>query len=298
MATILLAHPLFLSKSPEERSASSPYFPIGLLSLAAYVRERGHRVEVFDGTFAADESEFDVALERVAPDVVGVSGVLPTREAALELARMAARAGAAVVVGGPDATTSPQAYLAEDSVDVVVHHEGEQTLASLLDLHDGGRLNADALRDEPGIAYRVNGQLVVNEPRPPIENLDELPLPARDLIDMDRYLDTWRESSGYSSLTISTTRGCPYGCDWCRDAVHGQGFRQRSPESVAAEVELLQKTYSIDRLRVVDDVDALDRAWIEAWADAATAIDGVVPFEALNDLRRSEIPMLEVRDSL
>ena len=138
----------------------------------------------------------------------------------------------------------------------------------------------------------------MNEPRPPIEDLDSLPLPARDLIDMDRYLSTWEETSGYASMTISVSRGCPYGCDWCRDSVHGTGFRQRSPESVAAEVRALQEAYPIDRLRVVDDVDGLDRAWIEDWAAEAERIDAAVPFEALNDLARRDLPLLDVRDSL
>jgi radical SAM superfamily enzyme YgiQ (UPF0313 family) len=131
-----------------------------------------------------------------------------------------------------------------------------------------------------------------------IEDLDDLPLPARDLIDMPKYLDTWRETNGYASLSISTSRGCPYGCDWCEDAVHGQTFRQRSPQSVAAEMKVLKETYQIDRLRLVDDVDGLSREWLDAWAEAAAADDAVIPFEALNDLQRQDIPMLDVRDTL
>jgi anaerobic magnesium-protoporphyrin IX monomethyl ester cyclase len=144
----------------------------------------------------------------------------------------------------------------------------------------------------------LDGRIVVNEPRPPIENLDTLPLPARDLIDMDLYLNTWVEMNGYSSLTISTARGCPFGCEWCRDAVHGNSFRQRSPENVAAEVKVLKENYQIDRLRVVDDVDGFSREWLEAWEENAQAVDGVIPFEGLNELTRQDIPMLDVRDSL
>ena len=298
MTKILFCHPMFLSKSPDEQAASSPYFPLGLLYLAGYVRERGHQVAMFDATFAADESDFAEALRREKPDVVGLSAMLPTRDMALTLGNMAQEFGAIVIIGGPDATQSPSTYLVHSQVDIVVHHEGEQTIAALLDLFDGGGLNTAALRNEPGVAFREEGRMVVNEPRPPIDNLDELPLPARDLIDMTRYLDLWKELNGYSSLTISTTRGCPYGCEWCRDAVHGNSFRQRSPESVAAEVKMLKETYDIDRLRVVDDVDGLSREWLETWSKSAQALDGVVPFEALNELGRQDIPMLDVRDSL
>lgn len=298
MAKILFCHPLFLSLCPEEQAAQSPYFPLGLLYLAGYVRDRGHKVAMFDGTFAEDVSAFAETLAQEQPQVVGISALLPTREMALTLAEMAQAAGAIVIVGGPDPTKSPAVYLANPAVDLVVHHEGEQTIAALLDLVDTGQLDTAVLHHEPGIAFRANGRAVINQPRPPIENLDTLPLPARDLIDMDKYLHMWQETNGYSSLTIATTRGCPYGCEWCADAVHGNGYRQRSPESVAAEMKLLKETYQIDRLRVVDDVDGMSREWLEAWADTAVALDAVIPFEALNDLERQDIPLLDVRDSL
>jgi hypothetical protein len=80
--------------------------------------------------------------------------------------------------------------------------------------------------------------------------------------------------------------------------VHGNGFRQRSPESVAAEMKMLKETYQIDRLRVVDDVDGISREWLEDWAETAEKMDAVIPFEALNELERQDIPLLDVRDSL
>ena len=299
MAKILLVHPLFLSLNPEEQALQSPYFPLGLLYLAGYVRAQGHQVAVFDGTFEEDVSAFSARLAAEKPDLVGISAVLPLRDMALTLAEDAKAAGTLTILGGPDPTKDPASYLQFPQVDMVVHHEGEQTLDALLRLIDAGPLTPALLAREPGIAFRdAAGAPVVNQPRPPVENLDELPLPARDLIDMDRYLDTWREENGYSSLTISTSRGCPYGCDWCRDSVHGQAFRQRSPESVAAEMKQLKETYAIDRLRVVDDVDGIEREWVEGWAQAAAAADAAIPFEALYDLERQDLPMLDVRDTL
>lgn len=298
MAKILLAHPLFLAKSPKESELSSPYFPLGLLYLAGYVRERGHEVAIFDGTFCEDESDFQTALDSEAPELVGISALQPTRAAALLLASMAGAAGHPVIIGGPDPTASPEPYLASGSIDVVVHHEGEQTMARLLDLLDADRLDLEALVDEPGIAFRRGNKVIVNQPRSPIENLDDLPLPARDLIDMERYLQTWEQEEGYASVTIATTRGCPFGCVWCRDAVHGDGFRQRSPESVAAEVKALTETYDIERLRFVDDVDGIEREWFDQWAEASTDRGSAVPFEPLSESKRVDLPLLDVRDSL
>ncbi len=299
MAKILLCHPLFLSLNPEEQALKSPYFPLGLLYLAGYVRAQGHTVAVFDGTFEEDASAFSTRLAAEKPDLVGISALLPLREMALTLAADAKAAGALTILGGPDPTKDPASYLQFPQVDMVVHHEGEQTLDALLRLIDAGPLTPELLAGEPGIAYRdAAGTPVVNQPRPLIENLDELPLPARDLIDMNRYLDTWRAENGYSSLTISTSRGCPYGCDWCQDSGHGQTFRQRSPQSVVAEMKQLKETYDIDRLRVVDDVDGIERDWVEGWANAAAAADAAIPFEALYDLERQDLPMLDVRDTL
>lgn len=299
MAKLLLCHPLFLHLNPEEQAMKSPYFPLGLLYLAGYVRAQGHQVSVFDGTFEEDVAAFSARLTAEQPDVVGISAVLPQRDMALTLAAQAKAAKILVVLGGPDPTKDPAYYLQFPQVDVVVHHEGEQTLDTLLRLVDAGPVTPALLACEPGIAFRdPTGHVLVNQPRPLLENLDDLPLPARDLIDMKRYLDTWREENGYSSLTISTARGCPYGCDWCRDSVHGQEFRQRSPQSVSEEVKFLKESYDIDRLRVVDDVDGIDREWFQAWADASETTDGILPFEALYDLQRQDLPMLDVRDTL
>jgi hypothetical protein len=63
-------------------------------------------------------------------------------------------------------------------------------------------------------------------------------------------------------------------------------------------MKALKEAYQIDRLRVIDDVDGISREWIEEWADAAESLDAAIPFEALNDLQRQDLPMLDVRDSL
>jgi radical SAM superfamily enzyme YgiQ (UPF0313 family) len=296
---ILLTNPVFLNENVAERELMTPYFPLGLLYLGAYLQSMGVEVAIFDGTFKDGKTDFLDALEDCRPRVVGITAVRPNRENALALARLAARSGARVIMGGPDPTQTPEHYLEEPAVTLVVHHEGEITLSELMrsDWITSGKTGDLASID--GIAYLdERGQVRVNPRRPYILNLDELPIPARELIDMDQYLDIWRDHHGYASLTISVSRGCPYGCEWCRQSVHGRDFRLRSVENVVSEVKALIEHYDIDRLRVVDDVDALDREWINAWARQAEEEGVVVPFEALNELERQDIPMLDVRDSL
>jgi len=298
MAGLVLAHPVFLALDEAEREAASPYFPLGLLYLASYVRERGHGISIFDGTFESGEDAFVQHLAEQQPDVVGIAALITSRDAALSLARLASATGAVVVIGGPDPTVDPTPYLAEDAVDIVVHHEGEQTIAALLDRFDNGTLTVAELGDEPGVAFRRDGQIQMNQPRPPIENLDELPPPARDLIDMDRYFEVWEESHGYTSITVAASRGCPFGCEWCVDAVHGHEFRQRSPESVAAEVRDIEERYGPKSIRLIDDVSGIDRSFFEQWSAEAERLNSNPSFEPLDKIAIDDLPMLEVRDCL
>ena len=113
---ILLANPLFLSQNEAERELMTPYFPLGLLYLASYLRERDFGVEIFDGTFAEDDNAFLETLERHQPRVAGLTALQPTREAALALARVAQAFGATVVLGGPDPTRHPETYLVDPAV--------------------------------------------------------------------------------------------------------------------------------------------------------------------------------------
>jgi radical SAM superfamily enzyme YgiQ (UPF0313 family) len=296
---ILLVNPVFLSQNEAERDVMSPYFPIGLLYLVAFLRDRGFQVDIFDGTFLDGPADFTRALKEHKPGTVGISVVQPNREMALTLAEIAQGYGATVIFGGPDPTLRPEKYLSLPEVDYVVHHEGELTLVALLEYLTGDFSKTQNLADIEGIAYREeNGEIKITPRRPYILNLDELPQPARDMIDMDQYLQVWREENGYASLTISISRGCPYNCQWCQDSVHGADFRQRSPESVAAEVKSLMQAYNIDRLRLVDDVDGIDKEWIEAWAQCAEDEGAVLPFEALYNVKRTDVPMLDIRDSL
>jgi radical SAM superfamily enzyme YgiQ (UPF0313 family) len=296
---ILLVNPVFLSQNEAERELMSPYFPLGLLYLGAFLRDRDFQVEIFDGTFMDGDQDFIKALDKHNPKVVGITAVKPNREMVLELAEMAKDSGSFVIVGGPDPTYTPEYYLCDHSVDLVVHHEGELSLVKILEAMKVDENGVSSLVGMPGIAHRdENGNVVVNPRRKYLLNLDELPPPARDMIDIEKYLQVWKEQNGYASLSISVSRGCPYGCQWCADAVHGQEFRIRSAESVVAEVKSLMQTYNIDRLRVVDDVDGIDANWISDWAAVAQDQQAVLPFEALYEVERREIPMLDIRDSL
>ena len=298
MADLLLVNPLFLKDDPVERRLMTPYFPLGLLYLAAVAREAGYRVAIFDAMFQTGDDSFVEALERERPRVVGLSVLATVRAAALRLAHIAHQYGAMVVFGGPDPTARPEYYLGyrvddEYPVDVVVVGEGEETLLELLPrLLDGKVADLGGVK---GLAYRdVQGGIVRTPPRPLIEDLDRLPLPARDLIDIESYRRAWRNAHGFFSLSLIATRGCPYACAWCQKSVFGRSFRSRNPDLVAREMRLIKEQFAPDQLRIVDDVMGINRAWVRAWHDAVLRYDAVIPFECLSrvDLMDEELARL------
>jgi radical SAM superfamily enzyme YgiQ (UPF0313 family) len=296
----MLVNPLFLHEDPVEQQLMTPYFPLGLLYLAGAVREAGYKVSIFDAMFQTGDAVFVAALEQERPSVVGISVLATVRSAALRLAELAHRHGATVVVGGADPTGRPESYLRHQSngsrsVDVVVVGEGEQTLLELLPLLLEGKPGAERLQGIAGLAYLgEKGQMVTTAARQHCTDLESLPLPARDLIEIEDYRRAWRSQHGLFSLSLIATRGCPYGCTWCQKSVFGRSFRPRSPEAVAGEMRQIKELYRPDQLRIVDDVMGIDRGWVRAWHHAVLARDAVTPFECLSrvDLMDEEMVRL------
>jgi radical SAM superfamily enzyme YgiQ (UPF0313 family) len=124
--------------------------------------------------------------------------------------------------------------------------------------------------------------------------VDDLPLPARDLIDWEPYREAWRTHHGLFSMSVMATRGCPFNCAWCQKIVFGRSYRPRSPESVAEEMRTIKDRYRPDQLRIIDDVLGIDLKWMRRWHDAVLELDAVTPFECLSrvDLLDEELVRL------
>jgi anaerobic magnesium-protoporphyrin IX monomethyl ester cyclase len=292
MVDILLVNPLFLHDDPVEARLMTPYFPLGLLYVAAVAREAGYTVAIFDAMFAADDTDFVAALERESPKVVGFGVLATVRRAALRLAAYAKDSGATVMMGGADPTARPDVYLmhktrvaadTEDRyvVDVVVMGESETIIPRLLPL----LLNAESGRlDEiQGIAYRGEAHDIVKTERCAlIKEVDALPLPARDLVDWTPYRAAWRSRHGIFSMSLIATRGCPFQCAWCQKIVFGRSFQPRDPVRVAEEMHHMKTTYQPDFVRIVDDAMGIQKDWVKRWRDAVVEQDAVIPFECLS----------------
>jgi radical SAM superfamily enzyme YgiQ (UPF0313 family) len=278
----------------------TPYFPLGLLYLAAVLRENAYSVAVYDGTFEDDYASFEEAMIRHQPKIVGLTALITTRRHALALAEIAKRHGAYVIFGGPDATGKPEAYLRHKGadgrrvVDVVVWDEGEVTLIELMN-HLTGRNGADLLsiRQIAGLRFlNDRDELESTAHRPAIADMDSIPFPARDLIDVDAYRTNWTAAHGYWSLSMINTRGCPYACTWCQKGIFGRSYRSRTAANAAEEMRLIKETYNPDQIRVVDDITGVDRKWVFEWRDEVVARDAAIPFECLSRVNLVDVPLL------
>jgi anaerobic magnesium-protoporphyrin IX monomethyl ester cyclase len=287
MSDVLLGQAYYLRFDPKLWRAAQPYPPLGTMYAAAYLRARGVAPALFDAMLADSEREWGEALARVRPRVAVIYEdsfnylskmcLLRMRQAAMAMIDQARARQCPVIVSGSDATDHPEVYLARGAAAVIVG-EGELTLADLVNrLMAGG-----SLADVDGLVYLDDtGAMRRTPPRPFVRGLDELPLPAWDLVDIDRYRRVWRSRHGYHSMNVATTRGCPYHCNWCAKPIYGQRYAVRSPANVVAELAMLVDRYQPDHFAFVDDVFGLQPGWLDAFAARVREAGIDVPFRCL-----------------
>jgi radical SAM superfamily enzyme YgiQ (UPF0313 family) len=298
MPDLLLSNSYFLDLDEHEKTIMKPYAPLGPMSLSSYLKQKGADVHLHDTTFTS-LADYRATVERLRPRVVGISSNCISRFTAREMAGIAKRAGVGLVVaGGPDPVSYADVYF-DAGVDVVAAGEGEETLEELLEICSGrddlSSLTAgDDLASVAGILYRrADGKTVTTAARAKIKDLDALPFPDRESIDLEPYMATWKRHHGYSSLSFITQRGCPYRCAWCSASVFGHTFRQRSPSNVVDEMLYLRDRYNPDKFWVADDVLSINKKWVWKWVDEIRARDAATPFECLSRVDLVDEEMLE-----
>jgi radical SAM superfamily enzyme YgiQ (UPF0313 family) len=268
---LLLTHGFFLGEDPKEQQILRPYPPLGILYISAYLRSRGFEVEVYDSTWGAREELFGI-LDQGPPAMLGLYVNLLTRRSALAIIARARASGWKVIVGGPEPANYAEEYLAAGA-DYVVPGEGEVVMERLL----AGEHAPD------GVVFRdaSTGAVVRTPAAPQIRDLDSLPWPDRERIDMQRYLAAWRERHGLGSVSLITARGCPYSCRWCSHSTYGKTHRRRSPGAVADEAEWILNQYRPEMLWYADDVFTIHHGWTLKYAAELKRRHIRVPFECI-----------------
>lgn len=301
MAQVLLGQSYYLRLDPKLWRAQQPYPPLGTLYAAAYLRQHGHTVALFDAMLAESPSAWESALAQHTPryavlfednfNYLSKMSLLRMRDAAFAMIRAAKTRGAIVIVSGADMTDHPDKYLAQGA-DYALIGEGEETLVALLAALEAG----DSPDGVNGLAYVRDGQTFHTPPRAVLRDLDALPFPAWDMLDAEPYRRIWRAAHGYFSVNMVTTRGCPFHCNWCAKPIWGQRYNVRSPHNVVGEMRWLRDTLAPDHVWFMDDIMGIQDRWIETFADELDAQGVHIPFKSLNRvdllLRGKTIPAL------
>ncbi|NVM30221.1 MAG: cobalamin B12-binding domain-containing protein [Candidatus Helarchaeota archaeon] len=268
MVKILLINPIF------QKSLSSPlpdriersrgrYPPIGLAYLASMLLRHNHTTQIYDADVEKKGIHGLIArLKRFKPDIVGITTTSFTFLQAKITAKTVRMTlpEAKVLVGGPHVSIYPEEVLRNEEFDIAVKGEGEYTVVDLIEKLE---TNSD-IRTVQGIVYHENGKIHQNELRPPIENLDELPFPARKLLPNKKYYYPLGKKNPFT--TVISSRGCPFNCIFCLRAAgthFGRKFRARSPLNICEELEHIISSYDIREIFFYDDVFTANQKRIE-----------------------------------
>lgn len=289
--SILFTHAYYLSDDPKEQKIMKPYPPLGLLYVSAYLKSKNIDNAVFDTTFSSQAAQLDYILEK-QPKIICIYTNLMTKIEVIKLLKILKTERykfPKIVLGGPDVTYNVENYL-KAGADFLIIGEGEETTFELYNaIMVGGNLH-----QVNGIAFTEDHQIIQTQARTKFKELDELPLPNRDAINMQNYLATWKKNHGKSSMTVSTQRGCPYTCKWCSTAVYGQSYRRRPANQVAEEMKMLKEQYNPDALWFVDDVFTVSHKWLLAFKEEVLKQDAVIPFECITRAERLNDEILQL----
>lgn len=240
--------------------------PLGIAYMAGVLQENNIDVEILDAS--AEDMDFkDVEKELLKrkPDLVALTALTPTIGRALETAQVVKETlpDSIVVMGGYHPTFNFIETLEDENVDIVIRGEGEYIMLNLVQALE----NQSSLHDVKGIVFedKNSKEIVVNPEAPLIQDLDELPFPALNLLPMKKYrlldMDT-------HMATMITTRGCPMQCSFCSSAaMHGKKIRERSVENIVDEIEYLNTNYDIDTIAFMDDTFTLKKRKVMAICD-------------------------------
>jgi len=275
--------------------------PLGLLYLAGRLRQRtGVAPKLLDTSFAPDAFAFLEQELRAEPyDLVGISAMITMARDALATAELCKRIRpeTKVMLGGPHPTMMAERVLEHPAVDAVCLGEGEETLVEVVE--------RGSFADVPGVWHKAGAEVRRNPARPLLQELDQLPFPAFDLLDLEPYLDRWFQLDtvrpGLRGTTVLATRGCPFQCTYCQptlERLFGRGLRQRSPARVVDELQELGERYRLNAFLFADDTFIADRGWVQSFCRELQArrLNLIWGCNVRADLARKEL-LAEMREA-
>ncbi|OGU77469.1 MAG: hypothetical protein A2V93_00225 [Ignavibacteria bacterium RBG_16_34_14] len=304
---ILIGQSYFRVLDPKELARRMPYPPLGTLYAAAILKRFKHEVIFYDSMMSRNPDEFIEKIETIKPDLILLYDdefnyltkmcLSKMRDKAVQFIKKGKSKNIPVVVYSSDATDFPQSYLSA-GCDAIIYGEGEETLKEVITSFSNDSFRTDKFNIN-GLKFLQNGSIHITYKRKLLEDLNNLPNPDYSFINMNEYRDEWINNHGYFSTNISTTRGCPYRCNWCAKPLYGQTYNSISPERVAHQIKNLIENYSVHHLWITDDIFGLKLGWIKEFAvelkkqnikveyKCLTRPDLLLRGDTINDLKES-----------
>jgi anaerobic magnesium-protoporphyrin IX monomethyl ester cyclase len=258
MTRVLLIYPYF---NPWNNRSIFRFPPLGPGYVASSLRNNGYDVDILDCTFMSREDALKKAKDAGA-DVVGIYSMVSMRRDSIDFASHLRDSCGLLVAGGPLPSIDPVSFIKH--FDIVVKGEGEKSMVDILRIYEKGGDPGSI----PGIVFRKNssgwarcgmeGEIVDTGKGTLETDLDLIDMPARDLFPNKEYIEYGKRRNGSATTTVFTTRGCPFRCEFCSNAVFGVSYRERSPVNVLDEVEKAL-SFGYDRIHFADDVFTLNK---------------------------------------
>jgi radical SAM superfamily enzyme YgiQ (UPF0313 family) len=238
--------------------------PMGVGYLAAYLKKTLNLdISVIDATFMRSFVIILNKLKEYKPDILGIYVDAVMTKDAISIADWARNNKLYTILGGPQATVLPEAFIAY--ADVIVRGEGELILTEVIRSY-----GTKDLSHIPGIWWKSGGEIIKNVPNQNFIHLDEMPFPERKLLPMDKYLDYWNYLDAMDpskrGTTMIVSRGCPFSCSYCQPTIRemfGNKIRFRSPLNVVEEIKTLKEQYNIEGIFFHDDTFTIDYSWLQ-----------------------------------
>ena len=279
---VLLTHGYFINEDAAEQKIMKPYPPLGILCISSFLNDHGVNNKIFDTTFSSkDELKRFITVEK--PDFIAIYVNLMTKLNVLEIIRFIKTTeslkNSRIILGGPEIRYNASDLL-EHGADFVVIGEGEETTLDLITtLQSNKGFN---LKNISGIGFKdENGHIVFNSERTLIPDIDSLPFPNRNGINIGKYQEAWKKHHKLDAISVSTMRGCPYTCRWCSRAVYGLSYRRRSPHKVVEELLHIKEIYNPDTLWFVDDVFTISHKWLSGFNEELKKNNLKIKFECI-----------------
>ena len=235
--------------------------PLGLMLLASLLRDARpeRQFKILDMRFfKRDYSALPGIIKDFKPDIIGVRAVSRNAKFMHSLIEdmKAVSPRSYIIVGGPHITAAKEKVLEDKNIDIGVYGEGDITFPILVERLEDGK----DYKDINGIIYREGDRIITTPPQDFIKDLDSLPFPAWDLVEMEPYFEAMYSphapihyNARREAASILTSRGCPYNCSYCHN-IFGKKVRFQSAEKAFGEIKRLYEEYGVRQFDIRDDI--------------------------------------------